>query len=210
MKKLLNVFVLIALFTSVMWGCQNSAKSEKENADEQTELTEKPTREPYAGFVWEKVSGAGIEFWAQRSDSMQVGISETLPGAFIEKIENGKPVAIEDAIQIFELKNQKIEDVFEFLKGYEAWDESAACAFSEVPSNREGVTRYVLMPTGKALEEYEKQSKDEPVLSTCAGFGGGNSGTRYFEIHQSNPNRAIFVQIGQEKPLFDETTIVVK
>ena len=206
----MNVFVLIALFSTVMWGCKNSAKSEKEKTNEQTELSEMPNREPYEGFVWEKVSGAGIEFWAQRSDSMQVGISETLPGAFIEKIENGQPVAIENAIQIFELKNQKIEDVFEFLRGYEAWDGSATCEFQKVESGREGVDRYVLKPTGKALEEFEKQSKEEPVLSTCAGFGVGNSGTRYFEIHKSNPNRAIFVEFGQEKPLFDENTIVVK
>lgn len=207
MKKLSNGIVLIVLLTSIMWGCQNSTKSKNETSNEQAELQ---LREPYEGFVWEKVSGAGIEFWAQRSDSMQVGISETLPGAFIEKIENGQPVAIEDAIQIFELKNQKIEDVLEFLKGYEAWDENATCEFQKVESGREGVDRYVLKPTGKALEEFEKQSKDEPVLSTCAGFGVGNSGTRYFEIHKSNPNRAIFVEFGQEKPLFDENTIVVK
>lgn len=191
-------------------GCQNSTKTKKEKSGAVVQLTEKPSRTPYAGYEWEKVSGAGIEFWAQRSDSIQVGISETLPGAFVEKIENGKPVALELVIQVFDLKNKKIEDVFDYLTGYYSWDENEKCSFTKIETDRADVDRYILMPSGEALRNYEKQSQSEPVLSTCGGWGLGNSGARYFEIHHNNPGKALFIELGQEEPLFEPESIIVK
>lgn len=35
----------------------------------------------------------------------------------------------------------------------------------------------------------------------------GNSGMRYFEIFSDKPNKAVFVEIGQETPMFDEKSI---
>lgn len=49
--------------------------------------------------------------------------------------------------------------------------------------------------------------KEEPVPSTCSGWGVGNSGMRYFEVQDSHPDRAVFVEIGQDAPLFDESSI---
>lgn len=169
----------------------------------------KPTRVPYEGFEWEKISGAGITFWSQKSKTMQIGISETLPGAFLEKIENGQPIALATVIQVFDLPNQKIEDVLIYLQDDERWQASEGCAFTKINSERNGVERYVLQPTGKALETFQKTSAEEPVTHTCCVWGQGNSGIRYFEIHDTNPNKAIFLEIGQEAPLFDENSIVV-
>ena len=33
------------------------------------------------------------------------------------------------------------------------------------------------------------------------------SGSRYFEIHENHPDKAVFVEIGQDAPLFDENSI---
>lgn len=49
--------------------------------------------------------------------------------------------------------------------------------------------------------------QSEPVPAPCNGWGVGNSGKRYFEIHDSNPDKAIFIEIGQDAPLFDENSI---
>jgi hypothetical protein len=57
---------------------------------------------------------------------------------------------------------------------------------------------------------YNRQAKEEPVPSTCTIWGSGNSGIRYFEIHDTNKKVALFIEVGQEAPLFDEQTIVVK
>jgi len=198
-------------FTFIFPGCLNSNKGKQEKAPaKMSVLSEKPSRESFDGYKWEKVSGAGIEFWAQRNEDIQVGISETLPGAFIERIEDGNTVAISLAIQIFELKNQRIEDVFEYIKHQKGWNKKENCAFTKIKSNRQGVDRYILRPTGKALQEFESKSRLNAICTTCGGWGMGNSGTRYFEIHHNNKNKALFIEIGQEAPLFDEETIVVK
>ncbi|SMD43398.1 hypothetical protein SAMN00777080_1990 [Aquiflexum balticum DSM 16537] len=201
---------LMCLLLFFFFGCQNTERKQSSNFDRELFLDEMPSREPYHGLKWEKVSGAGIEFWAQKNEELQVGISETLPGAFIEKIENGQPVAIGLAIQVFDLKNGEIEDVLEYLKDFEDWDEEELCAFEKIESPRKGVDRYVLRPTGKALQEYEEKAANEPITTTCGSWGMGNSGIRYFEIHQSNPKKALFIEIGQEAPLFDENSIIVR
>lgn len=205
MKKI--GFILLLNF--ILIGCKSVNTDNKSNTVK-TNLNHKPKREAYDGFVWEKVVGAGIEFWAQRSKDLSVGISETLPGAFVEKQIDGNPVAVSLVIQVFPLKNQKIEDVFEFIQDDENWKQEEQCVFYEIPSNRKGVKRYELRPSGKALEEYKKLANEEPITHTCAIWGSGNSGIRYFEIHDTNKNKAIFLEVGQEAPLFDEESIIVK
>ena len=80
MKKV-GIFLLLNF---VLISCK-SVNTTNNSSTVKANLNHKPKREAYAGFVWEKVSGTGIEFWAQRSKEISVGISETLPGAFIEK-----------------------------------------------------------------------------------------------------------------------------
>jgi hypothetical protein len=200
---------IILLLNFILISCK-SVITANNSSTVKANLNYKPKREAYAGFVWEKVVGAGIEFWAQRSKDLSVGISETLPGAFIEKQIDGKSVAVGLVIQVFPLKNKKIEDVLEFIQNDENWNQEGQCVFYEITSNRKGVKRYELRPSGKALEEYNKLANQEPITHTCAIWGSGNSGIRYFEIHDTNKNKAIFLEVGQEAPLFDEESIIVK
>lgn len=65
----------------------------------------------------------------------------------------------------------------------------------------------MLTPSGEYARKMEQVMKEEPVPSTCNGWGVGNSGMRYFEVHDSHPDKAIFVEIGQDAPLFDENSI---
>lgn len=205
MKKI-GLFLFLLSFLS---SCKTTNISKEEIKNTQTSVY-KTTREVYPGFVWEKVSGAGIEFWAQRSKEFSVGISATLPGAFVEKQVDGIPVALGLVIQVFHLKNQKIEDVFVVLQEDENWNQADACVFHKIDCKRKGVTRYELRPSGESLKVYQKQAEEGPVTNTCVIWGSGNSGIRYFEIHDTNKNKAIFIELGQEAPLFDEESIVVK
>jgi hypothetical protein len=207
----MNHPVLFYVLVFLMVGACRSAEEgkEKETIGGHT-LHEKPSREPYAGMNWEKISGAGMEFWAQQSPDLGVGISETLPGAFVERMENGKPVALQRVLQVFSLPNKKIEDLLDILAADEGWSKSEGCSFEGIDSNREGVDRYVLRPSGEARRAYEKRAAVEPITHTCAGWGMGNSGIRYFEVHRTNPDKALFVEIGQEAPLFDENSIQFK
>lgn len=86
---------------------------------------------------------------------------------------------------------------------------SQTCAFEEGKSNRKGVKRYSLVPTGDYAKKIQELSSQEPIPTTCNGWGMGNSGIRYFEIHDSHPDKAIFLEIGQDAPLFDEQSIIL-
>lgn len=175
----------------------------------------KPSREPYENCKWERVIGKDIEVWGQRCDwgkeKSWVRISETLPGIVEEiQLETGKVITYR-YVQIFKLKNQKIEDVIPFLRKNRDWKETDLCQFQKSKGfSRPGVTAYILMPTGTALEKFKKEGKKYPINTTCAGFGSGNSGALWFEIHSTNPKRALFFSISFDLPLYDEKSIRVK
>lgn len=166
---------------------------------------ESPSREPYEGFTWDIVSGAGLRFWAQAGEHIKVVPDLSLPGAVIVKDSSSAPAV---AMKVFSLCNSSVDDVIPQLKSMPGWDSGWECAFREVESGREGVSRYVLEPAGEYGEYIDSLKKVEPVPSTCNGWGTGNSGMRYFEVHDSHPDKALFVEIGQDAPLFDETCIV--
>ena len=167
-------------------------------------IADVPSRKAYEGFEWERVTGAGLSFWAQHNPDIRVMADLSLPGAVVVRNGDTAPMKV---IQVFELKNRSIEDVLPLLQKEEGWDASQSCQFKEVKSGREGVKRYQLVPAGSYAAEVDKQMKEEPVPSTCSGWGVGNSGMRYFEVQDSHPDRAVFVEIGQDAPLFDESSI---
>jgi len=171
-----------------------------------------PSRPAYGDCVWEDVVGAGIRLLGQRCTTedgiLYVAASETLPGFFLEEVTPNGPVALSRLIQLFSMTDGRIADVLPTLAKTEDWDETEGCQFvRNTEYSTDTITRYDLTPTGTALELYRTQAAIEPVTSTCGGYGMGNSGIRYFEVHASQPTIAIFLEIGQEAPLFDEQSI---
>jgi hypothetical protein len=174
----------------------------------------KPAREPYAGCAWELQTGAGISFFGQRcidaDRTLSLGVSESLPGVFLEEATVDGPVAIDEVIRIFTIPGGDISAVIPVLAQSESWDRSEGCAFIRNEAESTAlVTRFDLKPTGDALAKYLAAAAAEPVTSTCDEYGMGNSGIRYFEVHASNPEKAVFLELGQEAPLFDEHSIRV-
>ncbi len=191
-----KILYIIPCFLIILYSCTSYPK-----------FPEKPSRPSYEGFKWEIISGAGLKCWAQNNSVIHVITDNTIPGARIARGDNDLNGNI--VIKIFPLPSQKIESILDTLKKMPGWDPSTSCAFKEIPSQRKGVKRYVLELTGTSAEKFREQSKQEPIPSTCNGWGVGNSGMRYFEIHSNQPNKAIFIEIGQDTPLFDEQSIIL-
>lgn len=163
-----------------------------------------PSRAAYEGFEWEKVTGLGITLLAQQNKDIRIMADPSVPGFAI--VRNNDSLT-HPVIQVFKLKNNDIKDVLEILRHQKGWNEKQTCQFQEVKTKRNDVKRYLLKPQGDYAREVNEQMKKEPVPVTCNGWGVGNSGMRYFEIYDSQPNKALFIEIGQDAPLFDEQSI---
>ena len=162
------------------------------------------SRPAYEGFEWTELCGAGLKLNLQKNDHIRLLADPSLPGIVMVRDQDLTPKML---IQIFDLKNQNIDDVILALESTDGWDKKQTCTFKEVASGRPGVRRYVMVPDGQYGVEINKQMQTEPVPATCNGWGVGNSGSRYFEIHENHPDKAVFVEIGQDAPLFDENSI---
>lgn len=163
-----------------------------------------PLRKAYDGFVWKKMSGAGLTLWVQENDKIRLMADDSLPGIVMAREGDLIP---HELIRIFDLPNRDINDVIVTLEKMENWDKRQMGRFKEVKSGREGVRRFVLIPAGDYAREVEIRMKSEPVPTSCNGWGIGNSGMRYFEVYDRRPDKAVFVEIGQDAPLFDENSI---
>lgn len=161
-------------------------------------------RQPYDGFEWKELSGAGLRLWVQENEHIRLLADPSLPGIVMVRDGDASPMAL---VRIFDLPNNDIDDVLQTLGHSDGWDAGQTCAFREVNFGRSGVRRFVLAPAGEYGSSIAERMKTEPVPSTCNGWGTGNSGIRYFEIHEDTPGKALFVEIGQDAPLFDENSI---
>jgi len=167
------------------------------------EGADRPSRPAYEGFHWEYLSGAGMGCWAQRNDSIRLLIDSSLPGLVMVRDGNSAPRPL---VRIFDLPDGKIGSLLEQLAQEPGWNPEETARFQEKGCDRSGVRRFVLVPDGAYARRMDSLMQREPVPETCSGWGVGNSGMRYFEIQNSHPNRMIFMEIGQEAPLFDEQT----
>lgn len=178
--------------------------AEQKGADEPL-FPARPSREAFENFWWEEVSGAGLRFWSQSDGRLQVVADSELPGARLEcDGVPGQPV-----LRVLRIDGDGPEALLSQLGRMPGWDASQECVMQEVASGRRGVRRFELRPAGACAEEFRRRSAGEPVPATCSGWGVGNSGMRYFELHANAPGRALFVEIGQDAPLFDEQSIVL-
>ncbi len=187
-----------------------------------TEVSE-PSRPAYEGCIWKLSMGAGLKLFVQECDfgtrKVRVAPSETLPGYLIEHDDGQGFRAVADAIQIFRLNDgQTIDDLLPQAAGKDQGVlEGASCAFASYGTSagaaspaKEGVRRFQLIPTGETAREYQDWQKEHPEEvpePPCGRYGISAEGSRYFEIQDAHPQTVIFVEIGQEAPLFDESSI---
>ena len=169
MKRILIPLAGLCLLTA----CNPSSKKQAGDSDIQTELSkvfpENPSREGYEGFQWQTVTGAGLRLWAQCNENLRIVTDASIPGARIERMENGHKQTSDPVIQILDIPGKDIHSLIPFLQSHprifmdKNWADSLTCNFREVKSNRAGVTRYILEPTGKSAKKLADRSQHEPV-----------------------------------------------
>lgn len=195
MKRIL----IYTLLGGILNGCHNTPDNPV--------FPEKPDREAYEGFTWETIDSNGLKFWTQKNPQINIRTNPSIPGA--EIVWQDHPKSSHTVMRLFYLPNKQIDDLLQILPLDSNWKEKVKCKFKEIPSRRAGVKRYILLPDGNDAARFREKSAQEPIPSTCNGWGIGNSGSRYFEIHANQPALALFVEIGQDAPLFDENSIVI-
>lgn len=200
-----KVLFLLSLLLCACAGNKKENRSSGADSDT-TSVAYVPSRKAYGGFEWKELSGAGLKLWYQANDDIRLIADSSLPGIFMVRKGDVSPHRL---IQVFSLPDNNINDVIGILKESPGWDDSQTCRFKEVESGRNGIRRYIMVPDGDYAIKIGDEMKTTPVPATCNGWGVGNSGMRYFEIYESCPEKAIFVEIGQDAPLFDENSIVL-
>ena len=167
-------------------------------------------QEPYPGFTWKNFSGAGLNLKVQENPSIKfVSDSNTI---YIKKYTDNKQATLNPVIKVYALKNNNISSLLTFLKPKNdfmidsSWYNIENCEFVKFKQNKNS-QKYILIPKGAAKDAMDALSPKEPIPFTCGGYGVGNSGARYFIVFHNLPHKAIFVEIGQDMPLFDENSI---
>jgi hypothetical protein len=208
MRMKTNLFVIISLIAITILGALYvfQTRTASAPADGVIEEMAMPSRPPYPDCSWERLMGTQFSLWGQRCPEVGVYISESLPGVFLERRTASGTVAESMLVRVFDLPagNGNIADILPTLEQESTWDTKEACTFTvDTTSPTPGVARYILRPSGSALAAYQQLAATQPVLSTCGGYGLGNSGVHYFEIRLSHPTKVLFINAGQEEPLFD-------
>lgn len=184
--KLMHLLMLLPLCLSACGGAGNTQRA------------------PYEGFEWGEITGAGLALEAQHNENIRLLADPGLPGVVMVRNGDACPRML---MRVFDIENGDIEGVADILRAEEGWDGNMTCRFEQVKSPRRDVRRYVMVPDGDYARRIDEMMKTEPVPSTCNGWGVGNSGMRWFEIHDDTPDKALFMEIGQEAPLFDENSV---
>lgn len=70
-------------------------------------------RAPYEGFRWERVSGAGLDFMAQRSSQLHVEIDTCMPGAVLVDSMGNR---LDTLLMVFPLEHGHITDLMAEFK----------------------------------------------------------------------------------------------
>lgn len=163
-------------------------------------------REPYPGFHWKNFQGAGLSLKVQENEKIK--FTSNADTIFIKS----KDGTTHPVIKIYDIKNNEINNLLTTLKPIPEletnnnWFNIQNCEFTQVKQYNSSKI-FILSPKNQAKIDMEKLSPKEPIPYTCGGYGVGNSGARYFITFNNLPNKAVFVEIGQDAPLFDETSI---
>lgn len=140
----------------------------------------------FNGAIWEVVWDENLAAFVTRNDATLIGL----------------------AIQAFPLSSgESISALSETLVEAGSLDANHACIWRAVglrPAPRT-MAFYFLTPTDTAaLSPTLSGDVPEPV---CGPYGASTHGVRYFMTDLRWPDRAIFVEEGQERPMFDPSSI---
>jgi hypothetical protein len=162
---------------------------------------------------WEWKSGGGVGIWAERC-AFETGVFEpryeaSLPG-FVLTVDGKAKTTI---LQVFEKPaDADISAILPTLraKGYIPDDDECVFEPASIRPAPKTVAFFQIMPTGGRKAAFEATPDDEVPGPPCPDYGWSTHGTRYFFTDMRFPERVIYVDIGQDGTMFDDTTITLE
>ena len=158
--------------------------------------------------AWEWRSSGGVGVWAQRcrfaTGEWALQSDPSLPG-FAQTVDGADPVTV---LQVF---SWPPEQGLEGLKSELLQSGAipyADCALRPIEGRPtiKGRSYLELRPVGERLTAFNATPQGEIPEPPCGSYGWSTHGVRYFVIEQSHQGKALFVDIGQDGMMFDETT----
>jgi hypothetical protein len=177
--------------------------------------TGNPSREPVKGCKWERASDrtAGFAAWVQRCDFGHRKVHFLMKGnaLMIQFSDAGaKPDAV---IESFELQaNESAEaGIRRTMLAHTDKAVAARCVIAPYKLGKApaGATRFTFVPNAAYEKELKaKQNPNEVPEPPCGDYGTDPDGQRYFQAWPTGTvRRVLFVNVGQDEPLFDEMTL---
>ena len=173
-----------------------------------------PSRPPVPGCAWEEVADAavGLGAWVQRCDFGFRRIDFVfVEGALaIRYSDGGAPDPLIDVIGLLpdETPEAGVKRVF---AARTAPPVAARCVMAPFRAAKTpaGVKRYTFVPDAAYAKELAARADPNEVGDPpCGDYGDAPDGIQYFEVPAPGAARKVlFVRIGQDEPLFDETTL---
>lgn len=113
-----------------------------------------------------------------------------------------QPWSIRKETGIYSLSKELIK------KGY--LEPDAPCVWKRVPMRAAPQTMAFFILAPRAPEALGPTASGEVPEPLCGPYGASTHGVRYFITDTRWPDQAIFVEEGQERPMFDPTSITVR
>ena len=68
---------------------------------------------------------------------------------------------------------------------------------------------FEIMPTGARLAAFQATPDDEVPEPPCGEYGWSTHGTRYFVTDTRHPDKVVYIDIGQDGMMFDQTSVTI-
>lgn len=161
------------------------------------------------GCSWSWREGGEIALWAETCDIdgriWQV-LWDDARAAFVTRRDDAD---MGIAVQVFSLPGGEITALSDTLVAAGNLEPEAACTWRAValrPAPRSRAFHVLTPDDPAALAAADSGEIPEPV---CGPYGASTHGVRYFMTDLRWAGRAIFVEEGQERPLFDPSSITL-
>jgi hypothetical protein len=175
---------------------------------------DRPSRAAQKGCKWEKTSNTtlGFEAWVQRCDFGFRKIDLFIKGSslFSRFSDGGAPDPLVDVLPLLpgETAETGIKRIFASHTDKKLVKRCMLAPYRG--ESRSGAKRYTFVPESAYQKELDKKANPNEVGDPpCGDWGDAPDGIQYFEV-QPGARSVLFVRVGQDEPLFDEKTLVIK
>jgi hypothetical protein len=162
---------------------------------------------------WQWMNGAGVGIWAERCD-LATGVwtprfDAALPG-FVLTLDGNDETVI---LQVFDKPAEApIDAILPELRqrGYIPDDDDCVFEAAAIRPAPRTIAFHEIRATGARQAAFEATPADEVPEPPCGDYGWGTHGTRYFMTDLRFPERVVYVNIGQDGTMFDDTSITLE